>query len=136
MVTQSLLFLVTHLLSFIFVRSQPITFIGHDGVNNFYLSLKVLNIDASSCGDSINTIAILENNVWRASPTNYINAGDRVDDWSYNGVTYDTLLPIDIRITMSSGDVINLPDIITNLNEASTFITSKLICGVCISTDQ
>ena len=127
---KSLCFLLIHILSFSSIQSQSITFIGHDGINTHYLSLKVLNIDASSCGDSISTVAIFENNVWRPSSTNYLNEGERVHDWRYNQVTYDTLLPIDIRITMSSGIIINLPDIITNLNEASQFISNQQIC-VC-----
>ena len=91
------------------------------------------NIDATSCGDSVSSVSIFENNVWRSNDQ-YYNEGTTTNPihryaFQHNAISFSDMLPISVRIEMTSGNDITLWAILEDLNVDSTFTSDQIICG-------
>ena len=99
---------------------------------DYYLSFILDHIDASSCDDSVSAVSIYENNVWRSNDQYYDEgtSGDSVHRYGfdYNDIPFGDMLPISVRIEMTSGREITLWGILEDLETDSEFTSDQLIC--------
>ena len=102
-----------------------ISITNHYATQDYYLRIKLENVDATSCYDSINKTQLFENNLWRDN--DQIDYGNEYG-YYYNGIQFSELLPISIKIIMNSKRVIFLNDTITDLVPQNTFTSSQFIC--------
>ena len=100
---------------------------NYDATQAYYLTFVLTNIDASSCSDSVSDVQVLQSGSWRSYDQYYYEdgIGDRYA-WLYNSgdPTFSEMLPISVKITMSSSREISLWGIITDLVTSSTFAST------------
>jgi len=101
---------------------------------DYYLSFYVDNIDASSCGDSVANVQVLQSGSWRSNDQYYDEAAGHRYAFNYiDPTTFGSMLPISVRIVMASTRVITLYGIITDLGTTSEFTSDQLICDGTLS---
>ncbi len=97
------------------------------------------NVDASHCGENIADVQILYDdlNHWKSYAQYYHETSESNDN--YNGeryafefgpenIMFTDMLPISVKIIMSTGREIELWGIIDNIATTGSFISGQLIC--------
>jgi len=111
------------------VSANGIMIQNKDITQGYYLTFILSNIDATSCSDSISNVYISEGNTWRVADNQY-DDGSYVVAWDYDGTTFGSLVPISVRISMTSGRNIDLSNIITTITDkTASFGSNQVICG-------
>mmetsp|Transcript_57956 Transcript_57956/g.96112 ORF Transcript_57956/g.96112 Transcript_57956/m.96112 type:complete len:577 (+) Transcript_57956:38-1768(+) len=100
--------------------------IQNDNANQqWYLSINLLNVDGSACGEAVTSVSIYYNNAWVAAAQNF---GDRYA-WNNFGFSFKDMLPISLQITTSQR-TLTLWSIITAIDKSSIFTASETICDL------
>ena len=131
----SLYTLILTICSLISSRAQtdapiPITATTRQGVNRYFFSLRFSGIDAEECEDSVVEYYIWQKNEWRAKNNQFVDEGQIVCDWPHDGTDFIEILPISVRIQMTSGINYYLMDLVTTLDVETRFTSNQTICGV------
>lgn len=98
---------------------------NYSSTQAYYLTFVLKNIDASGCGETVSTVQILQSGSWRNYNQYYYEdgIGDRYA-FDYQSVQFDQMLPISVKIVMSSGREIDLWGVIEDLGTSSIFSTT------------
>jgi len=104
----------------------------NENAQEYYLAFELDHIDGSACDDSVSGVSILQNNEWRGYDDHWNSGwGEHsvyVYAFQYLGVKFSDMVPISVRIRMTSGREIFLWGILEDLNSGSEFTSDQLIC--------
>ena len=102
----------------------------HSASQDYYFSLYIDNIDASSCGDSISSIQLQQSGSWRSNNQYYYESSEQRHRyaWDYQNVKFSDMEPVSLRINMGSGRTITLWGIVQDISPGNTYTSAELIC--------
>jgi hypothetical protein len=115
------------------VNSDAIKVINDQSTQAYYLSFVLDNVD--DCAMNIQSVQIESSGAYRDNDQYYYDGGHKYA-FDYDQLTsFDAMLPISLRIVLSSGEAIVLTDIITDLTGGNVFTSSKTCDGSETNTD-
>merc|ERR1711971_114266 len=115
------------------VNSDAIKVINDQSTQAYYLSFVLDNVD--DCAMNIQSVQIESSGTYRDNDQYYYDGGHKYA-FDYDQLTsFDAMLPITLRIVLSSGEAIVLTDIITDLTGGNVFTSSKTCDGSETNTD-